>query len=168
MAILDIERYYYFKMRNGNPYAIKVSLLPINTTINRSYVEMREEQKAFYLEHPTATVMEVWNCQLTPPYVPPTPDVAEYAQEKLKELKDACYGSVSVTSLEYAMALDKIENPASIACYYNLTKAIQVRDDFRSQSKHAMQVLDTYKPQIESAQTIEAVDEIYQQAMEEL
>ena len=168
MAILDIERYYYFKLRNGNPYAIKVSLLPINTTINRSYVEMTEEQKAFYLEHPTATVMEVWDCQLTPPYVPPTPDVAEYAQEKLKELKDACYGSVSVTSLEYAMALDKIENPASIACYYNLTKAIQVRDDFRSQSKHAMQVLDTYKPQIESAQTIEAVDEIYQQAMEEL
>ena len=168
MAILDIERYYYFKMRNGNPYAIKISLLPINTTINRSYVEMTEEQKAFYLEHPTATVMEVWDCQLTPPYVPPTPDVAEYAQEKLKELKDACYGSVSVTSLEYAMALDKIENPASIACYYNLTKAIQVRDDFRSQSKHAMQVLDTYKPQIESAQTIEAIDTIYEQAMEAL
>ena len=168
MAILDIERYYYFKMRNGNPYAIKVSLVPINTTINRSYVEMTEEQKSFYLEHPTATVMEVWNCEITPPYVPPTPDVAEYAQEKLKELKDACYGSVSVTTLEFAMAIDKIENPASTACYYNLTKAIQVRDDFRSQSKHAMQVLNTYKTQIESAQTIEAVDEIYQQAMEAL
>ena len=168
MAILDIERYYYFKMRNGNPYAIKISLLPINTTINRSYVEMTEEQKAFYLEHPTATVMEVWNCEITPPYVPPTPDVQEYAQQKVKELKVACYGSVSVTTLEFAMAIDKIENPASTACYYNLTKAIQVRDDFRSQSKHAMQVFDTYKPQIESAQTIEAVDEIYQQAMEEL
>ena len=168
MAILDINKYYYFKLRNGNPYAIKVSLVPINTTINRSYVEMTEEQKSFYLEHPTATVMEVWNCEITPPYVPPTPDVAEYAQEKLKELKDACYGSVSVTTLEFAMAIDKIENPASIACYYNLTKAIQVRDDFRSQSKHAMQVLDTYKTQIESAQTIDAVDTIYQQAMEEL
>ena len=168
MAIVDIERYYYFKLRNGNPYAIKVSLVPINTTINRSYVEMTEEQKAFYLEHPTATVMEVWNCEITPPYVPPTPDVQEYAQQKVKELKVACYGSVSVTTLEFAMAIDKIENPASTACYYNLTKAIQVRDDFRSQSKHAMQVFDTYKPQIESAQTIEAVDEIYQQAMEEL
>lgn len=168
MAILDINKYYYFKLRNGNPYAIKVSLVPINTTINRSYVEMTEEQKAFYLEHSTATVMEVWNCEITPPYVPPTPDVAEYAQEKLKELKDACYSSISVSTLEYAMALDKIENPASIACYYNLTKAIQVRDDFRSQSKHAMQVLDTYKPQIESAQTIDAVDTIYQQAIEAL
>ena len=168
MAILDINKYYYFKLRNGNPYAIKVSLVPINTTINRSYVAMTEEQKAFYLEHPTATVMEVWNCEITPPYVPPTPDVAEYAADKVKELKDACYSSVSVTTLEFAMAIDKIENPASTACYYNLTKAIQVRDDFRSQSKHAMQVLNTYKTQIESAQTIEAVDEIYQQAMEAL
>lgn len=168
MAILDINKYYYFKMRNGKPYAIKVSLVPINTTINRIYVEMTEEQKAFYLEHPTATVMEVWDCQLTPPYVPPTPDVQEYAADKVKELKDACYGSISVTSLEFAMAIDKIENPASTACYYNLTKAIQVRDDFRSQSKHAMQVLTTYKPQLEAATTIEAIDEIYNQAMEEL
>lgn len=168
MAILDIERYYYFKMRNGNPYAIKVSLVPINTTINRSYVTMTDEQLNFYLGNPTATVMEVWNCQLTPPYVPPTPDVQEYAQEKVKELKNACYGSISVTSLEFAMAIDKIENPASTACYYNLTKAIQVRDDFRSQSKHAMTVLDTYRPQIEAAQTIEAIDTIYQQAIEQL
>ncbi|MDD6581626.1 MAG: hypothetical protein PUF10_02965 [Bacteroidales bacterium] len=167
MAILDIERYYYFKMRNGNPYAIKISLVPINTTINRSYVAMTDEQKTFYLEHPTATVNEVWNCEITPPYVPPTPDVEEYAAEKVKELKDACYGSVSVTSLEYAMAMDKTQNITADS-YYTLQQATQVIKDFRSQSKHAMQVLNTYKPQIEEAQTIEAIDEIYQQAMEEL
>ena len=167
MAVLDIEKYYYFKVRNNVPYAIKVSLVPINTTINRSYVEMTEEQKAFYLEHPTATVMEVWNCEITPPYVPPTPDIQEYAAEKVKELEDACYGSISVTSLEYAMAMDKTQNIAADS-YYSITQANQVIKDFRSQSKHAMQVRDTYKPQIESAQTIEAVDEIYQQAMEAL
>ena len=167
MAILDINKYYYFKLRNGNPYAIKVSIVPINTTINRSYVAMTEEQKAFYLEHPTATVMEVWNCEITPPYVPPTPDVQEYAQEKVKELKNACYGSISVTSLEYAMAMDKTQNITADS-YYTLQQATQVIKDFRSQSKHAMQVLNTYKTQIESAQTIEAVDTVYQQAMEAL
>ena len=154
-------------MRNGNPYAIKISLVPINTTINRSYVTMTDEQLNFYLGNPTATVMEVWNCKITPPYVPPTPDVAEYAADKVKELKDACYGSVSVTSLEFAMAIDKVENITADS-YYSLTEARHVVSDFRSQSKHAMQVYDTYKPQIESAQTIDAVDEIYQQAMEEL
>lgn len=161
--------YYYFRLNlNGNPYAIKESALPINTTIMRNYQEMTAEQIAFYLEHPTASIAEVVRCEINPPYVSPTPELSEYIEQKVRELKEACYGSVSVTSLEFAMAIDKIENPASTACYYNLTKAIQVRDDFRSQSKHAMQVLDTYKTQIESAQTIEAIDTIYQQAMEEL
>ena len=132
-----------------------------------NFKQMTDEQKTFYLEHPTATVMEVWDCQLTPPYVPPTPDVAEYAQENVKELEAACYGSVSVTSLEYAMAMDKTQNITADS-YYTLQQATQVIKDFRSQSKHAMQVLNTYKTQIEEAQTTEAIDTIYQQAMEEL
>lgn len=165
--------YYYFRVRRPSiteivPYGIKESALYIDDNIMLNFKQMTEEQKAFYLGHPTAIVMEVWNCEITPPYVPPTPELSEYIEQKVRELKEACYGSISVTSLEFAMAIDKIENPASTACYYNLTKAIQVRDDFRSQSKHAMQVLDAYKPQIESAQTIEAVDTIYQQAIEEL
>ena len=168
MAIIDIEKYYYFKLRNGSPYQIKESIIQINTTINRNYVEMTTEQREFYLEHPTATVQEVWNCQITPMYVPPTPDVSEYAAQKVKDLKDACYGAVSVTTLEFAMALDKIENPASTACYYNLTKANQVIGDFRSQSKHAMQVFDTYSVQIEAASTIEAIDTLYNTAIEAL
>ncbi len=165
--------YYYFRVRRPSiteivPYGIKESAVYIDDNIMLNFKQMTEEQKTFYLEHPTAAVMEVWNCDITPPYVPPTPDVKEYAVQKVKQLKDACYGSVRVTSLEFAMAIDKIENPATTACYYNLIKAIQVRDDFRSQSKHAMQVLDTYKPQIEAASTIEAIDTLYNTAMEEL
>ena len=164
--------YYYFRVRRPSiteivPYGIKESAMYIDDNIMLNFKQMTEEQKAFYLEHPTASVMEVWNCEITPPYVPPTPDVQEYAAQKVKELKDACYGSVSVTSLEYAMAIDKVENITADS-YYNITQARQVLADFRTQSKHAMQVYDSYKTQIEDAQTIEAIDDIYQQAMEEL
>lgn len=164
--------YYYFRVRRPSiteivPYGIKESAFYIDDNIMLNFKQMTEEQKAFYLEHPTATVMEVWNCEITPPYVPPTPDIQEYAAEKVKELKDACYGSISVTSLEYAMAMDKTQNIAADS-YYSLTQANQVIKDFRSQSKHAMQVLDTYKPQIEAAQSIEAVDAIYEQAINNL
>ena len=167
MAILDIEKYYFFKMRNGSPYDIKVSVIHINTTINRLYQEMTEEQKEFYLEHPTATVMEVWNCELTPPYVPPTPDIQEYAAQKVRELKEACYASITVTELEFAMAIDKVEN-ITASSYYDITTARQVLTDFRSQSKKAMQTFDTYRPRIEAASTIEAVDTLYNQAIEAL
>ena len=164
--------YYYFRVRRPNltdivPYAIKESSVYIDDNIMLNFKQMTEEQKAFYLEHPTATIMEVWNCEITPPYVPPEPDVAEYAAQKVKELETACYGSVSVTSLEYAMAMDKVQN-ITADCWYNITQARQVLANFRSQSKHAMEVLTTYKTQMESAATIEAIDTIYQQAMEEL
>lgn len=167
MAVLDIEKYYYFKVKNGSPYQIKVSLIQINTNINRMYVEMTNEQKEFYLEHPTATVTEVWNCELTPPYVPPTPDVQEYANEKVKELKEACYASITVTKLECDMALDKTQNITADS-YYSITEARNVLSNFRSQSKHAMQTFDTYSPQILSASNIDAVDTLYNQAIEAL
>ncbi|MBR4536218.1 MAG: hypothetical protein IKO62_06120 [Bacteroidales bacterium] len=167
MAILDIDKYYYFKLRNGEPYQIKVELFPINTIIMRNFVEMTAEQREFYLANPTATVMEVWNCEITPPYVPPTPDVQDYAAQKVKELKDACYASVSVSDLEFSMAIDKTENITADS-YYSLVDARQVVSDFRAQSKKAMTVYDTYKPQIEAASTIEAIDTLYNTAIEQL
>ena len=164
--------YYYFRVRRPSiteivPYGIKESAVYIDDNIMLNFKQMTEEQKAFYLEHPTASVMEVWNCEITPPYVPPTPDIQEYAAEKVKELKDACYGSVTVTSLEYAMAEDK-SNHITADSYYSLVEANQVLSDFRSQSKHAMTVFITYKPRIEAAQSVEAVDAIYDEAIGEL
>lgn len=159
--------YYYFKTSNGSPYRIMETSIKINTSMMRMYTEMTDEQRDFYLEHPAASVMEVWNCELVPPYVPPTPDVQEYAANKIKQLKDACYNAVTVNSLEFAMAIDKVENPTA-SCYYSLTKAQKVVADFRSQSKAAMTVFDTYSPQIEAASTIEAIDTLYEQAIEAL
>lgn len=167
MAILDIDKYYYFKLRNGNPYQIKVELFPINTIIMRNFVEMTAEQREFYLANSTATVMEVWNCEITPPYVPPTPDVQDYAAQKVKELKDACYASLTITSLEYAAAEDKVNNVLADS-FYSLTEANRVLADFRTQSKKALTIISTYAPQIEAASTIEAIDTLYNTAIGQL
>lgn len=168
MATRENEQlYYYFKMRFGSPYEIKVTAVHINTIINLIYREMTNEQKEFYLENPTASVMEVWNCQLIPPYVPPTPDVSEYAAIRVKELKDACYASVKITDLEYAMAEDKVNNVLADS-YYSLTEANAILALFRTQSKKAMQTFDTYSVQMAEASTIEDVDTIYNQAIEAL
>ena len=148
-------------------YAIKETLIEINTAIMRMYRELTDEQREFYLAHPTALVQEVVNCKITPPYVPPTPDVQEYAAQKVRELKEACYAAVGITSLEYAMAIDKVENITADS-FYSLPEAKKVVADFRTQSKKAMTVLATYKPRIEAASSVEAVDEIYNQAIEAL
>lgn len=171
MAILDIEKYYYFKLRSGSPYAIKESVIRINTVINRLYQEMTAEQKEFYLEHPTATVMEVWNCELTPPYVPPTPDIQEYASMRVKELKDACYAAITVDELQYAMA-NAVLAGTSIAYagkkHYSTSEAIAIMKQFMDESDKAVTVYETYKARIEVASTINAIDTWYNQAIDSL
>lgn len=164
MAIKDIDKYYYFKLHNGSEYAVKVTAIRINTAIMTMYRELTDEQREFYIEHPTASIHEIVQAHLDPPYVPPTPDVREYAAQKVKELKEACYGSVAVTSLEYAMAEDKVNNVLA-NCYYSLTEAQNVVADFRAQSKKAMQTFDTYRPRILAASTIETIDTLYNQAI---
>lgn len=161
---MDIDKYYYFKLHNGVEYSVKVTAIRINTAIMTMYRELTDEQREFYIAHPTASIHEIVQAHLDPPYVPPTPDVQEYAAMRVKELKEACYGSVAVTSLEYAMAEDKVNNVLA-DCYYSLTEAQRVCTDFRSQSKKAMQTFDTYRPQILAASTIEAVDTLYDQAI---
>lgn len=165
-----IGTYYYFKLRNGVEHDIKVIAFPVNMNLDlnrKLYRELTTEQREFYLANPTAKVQEVVRCELNPTYVPPTPDLQEYIEQKLKELNDACYGSVTVTSLEYAMAEDK-SNHITADSYYSLVEANQVLSDFRSQSKHAMTVLNTYKSQIEAAQSVESVDDIYDEAINKL
>lgn len=172
MALRDNEQqYYYFKMRLGNPHEIKVTAIHINTAINRIYVEMSEEQKAFYLEHPTATVQEVWNCELAQPYVPPTPDVEQYAAMKVFELENVCQSSVSVTALEYMMA-NAVLAGTSVAYpgekYYSIVEARSVMKRFMDESALSMGVLDKYRPRITAASSTGEIDTIFEAAIAEL
>lgn len=159
--------YYYFKKRANVIVDIVSFDHQINLLLNKWYQPLTQEQVDFYLQNPSASIQEVINCQLTPPYVPPTPDVQEYASMRVKELKDACYASVTITSLEYAVAEDKVNNVLADS-YYSLTEANRVLSDFRTQSKKALTVINTYTPRIEAASTIEEVNTIYNQAIEAL
>lgn len=168
MALRDNEQYYYFKMRLGKPYEIKVTAVHVNTILNRIYQEMTTEQREFYLEHPDATVMEVWDCELVPPYVPPAPDVAEYARAKAQDFKDACIGSVSVTAMEYAMANavlagTSINYPGSR--HYTLSEAKAVMKRFMDESAAAMDLYDTLSVSILAASSRKEADAAFDAAM---
>lgn len=171
MAILDLNKYYYFRMSNGKPYAIKESLVEINTNIMRNFQAFTQEQLDFYFEHPTASVQEVWNCEITPPPVPPTPDLQEYAVRKIKELKDTCYGTITIDKLQCEMANCVLAGTALAYTgtrYYTTNEAKAIMKTFMDESAHAMDVYDTYKPQIEAASTIPDIDTIYNTAISQL
>lgn len=141
------------------------------TQFNPSVVELTPEQVEFYLANPTATIQEVMNCELTPPYVPPTPDVQEYAAQKVKELKEACYASVTIDELQYAMA-NAVLAGTSIAYagkkHYSTSEAIAIMKQFMDESDKVSTIYETYKPQIEAASTIAAIDSLYEEAIGKL
>lgn len=159
--------YYYF-WKNKK---ILETRTPLPTQFNPSVVELTPEQVEFYLANPTATIQEVWNCELTPPYVPPTPDVAEYANEKVKELKEACYASVTIDELQYAMA-NAVLAGTSIAYagkkHYSTSEAIAIMKQFMDESDKAVTVYETYKARIEAAVSVESIDLIYEEAVNSL
>ena len=135
--------------------------------INRTYSELTQEQQAFREANPTASVAEVWNMQLVQPWVPQAQDVADYAARRASELKSDCGNAVTVSSLEFAMAIDKVNNITADS-WYSLSDARNVLAEFRRQSKAAMQVYSDYAPQISEASTMEAVDTLYDSAITEL
>lgn len=159
--------YYYF-WKNKK---ILETRTPLPTQFNPSVVELTPEQVEFYLANPTATIQEVMNCALTPPYVPPTPDVQEYANEKVRELKEACYATVTIDELQYAMA-NAVLAGTSIAYagkkHYSTTEAISVMKQFMDESDKASTVYETYKPRIEAAITTKIVDDLYEEAINSL
>jgi len=56
---------------------------------NHAYVPFSEEQTAFYLQHPEATVMEVWNMKLQPSIPPEELRRRAYEKEIPRELIDS-------------------------------------------------------------------------------
>lgn len=177
MAILinrDDSFYYYFKLRNGVEYEIKVLTFQINMNLHINqmfYREFTPEQVEFYLANPDATVQEVVNCQLIPPYEPPTPDVQKYITQKVKELKEACYASVTIDDLQYAMANSILAGTAlsyTGTRYYTTNEAKAIMKQFMDESAHVMTVYSTYKTRIEAAVSIESVDTIYNEAINQL
>lgn len=172
MGLLDNRTtYYYFKLRNSEEYAIKATTIEINTGIMRMYRELTAEQKEFYLANPTASVEEVVNCRLIPPYVPPASDVAEYARAKSQDFKDACISSVSVTAMEYAMANTVLAGTSinySGTKHYTFAEAKAVMKRFMDESAAAMDLYDRHASSIMSATSREEADAAFDAAMAEL
>lgn len=160
--------YYYFKQRNGHKYAIITNAEPINTGIMNMFVELTNEQRNFYLEHPTATVKEVEACELTPPYVPPVPSIEEVRTDALADLDKSARETLAtkVDVLGFCDALaSTIYAPArGSASVYTNDEILRTADDFLYISKACRDKVLEVRPLISSAQTISEIEDVLSSA----
>lgn len=171
---MALDKYYYFKLRNGVEYEIKVTIIHINTTINRNYRELTEEQREFYIANPTATVREVVNCQLIPPYVPPTPELDNLKLSALSELRDVyCFKMARYSELDVAMALASqtaLSNLWLIAGQtpYTLAQSKDIIQGFCTLGKTCKEIYEEYVKDINDSSTEEELASALQSGKEAL
>jgi hypothetical protein len=159
---------YYYYFVKGIRTRIERFITPMHGSM---FVELTPEQREFYLANPSATVREVENCQLTPPYTPPEEDVQEHIEHKVKDLRAACLATIAVGIPEYAMANSVLAGTSILYSgdkFYTTPEAKAVMKQFMDESAHAMNIFKAYKTKIEAAVTNAAVDELYNEAIGKL
>lgn len=157
------QNFYYFKIRNGRAYAISVFTEPVNTELNRNFREMMSEQIDFYLEHTTASIHEIENCELDPPYVPPTPDIEEVRKKAIEDIdkmsRDTLGKKVDVLGFCDAIA-SFVYKPSKQAAIYNDDEVLRTADDFLRIGKVCREKVNEVVTQIEEATSIESIEQI--------
>lgn len=150
--------YYIVNKKKIVGFPVKVNLI-----LNNGFEPLSDEQTKFYLEHPDASINEIRNCQIYTPPEPIEPDLQEYVNKQLTELKELCYNSITISTLEYAMANACLAGTSLTYTgdkFYSINEAKAIMKQFMDESAHALTYYKNYKTRINSAQSVEEVDNI--------
>lgn len=156
--------YYYFY----NNRKVVESETPIDTNINKEFVELTSEESEFYVKNPNATISEVKNKSL---YKAPEINTKEYAEGKLVELEDLCNSSITIPIQDYLLAIACVDEKSSIytgAKYYSSKDALAIIKQFMDESTNAHLTYDKYSKQMLSTKSGEGVDSAIDNAKKEL
>lgn len=155
--------YYYFKIRYNHPRAISIFTEPVDTELNRNFMELTSEQIDFYLEHPTASIQEIERCELNPPYVPPEPDIEEVRQQAISDIdrmsRVALGKKVDVLGFCDALA-SSVYKPSRQDSIYTDDEVLRTADDFLRIGKVCREKVGEVVPRIEEAASIEYIEQI--------
>lgn len=167
---MNIKIYYYFVKHIIGGTKIERFATPM---LLPNFELLTDEQVAFYLEHPTATVEEVRKCKLNPPYVPPAPSIVQLQDEAKRQLKEAYMAKMSrYTDLQVAMAVTShiALTTLTIAdkCPYTLSQANDIIEGFNSLSKDAKGIYERYFALLGEQMTKEDIDNTLAAALAEL
>lgn len=145
---------YYYIFCNKK---IKTSNTVVNTTVFPQYVEMIPAQVEFYLANPNASIEEIKQCQIIPPYVIP-----------LEELKSVSIEHISEYSLSIAREIlpeYKVQN--AIVCtglndhtnsIYPHDECLAILEKYNRIGKTCREMFYTFKSNLENCNTNEEVD----------
>jgi len=166
-----MEKYYYFRLYNGRETKIVEFENPVDTNVNVWLRELTSEQRTFYLEHPYATIYEIKNCALTPPYIPPVPSIEELREQAISELDNYSRSSLGnvVDTLAFcdALAGTIYSQSRGIESIYNNDEILSTADNFLIKGKQLRDKYNQTVPLINAATTQDEINSIVESTKQE-
>lgn len=142
----------------------------VNLAMNGGFAPLTKEQSEFYEKNPNTTINEVLQCKLNERYVPEV-KVGDSIPDKLKELRNVCNDIISVSYLDYALAISCLDEKSPYYTgekFYSEKDAQAVIKRFMDEGTLARRTYDKYATRIEAAKSVENMDSIITQAKKEL
>jgi len=158
-------KYYYFKKRNGVVMSIVSYDYEINTFLNTWLVPLNEKQLAFYRNNPKASPMEVWNCELIPPYVPP---IEVLQNEAINHIDDEARKTISVfvdtLGFANAVATSLYAKSKGITPVYDDTEVLSTATNFLEKGKQCRSKYNECAELIKKTETKGEIDLLVSEA----
>lgn len=152
----ETYRYYFVKDRTIECFITEMS--------GPNFEELTTEQYEFWQANPTATVQEVKNCQLNPPYIPPVPSLSELKENAIdeidKESRSVIGSFVDVLTFSNTVASTVYAKAKRITPIYDDEKVLKTATDFLVNGKMCKDLYNETVALINEAHTKEEIDEI--------
>lgn len=163
--------YCYFVFRKPDditPYKIATSGHQLNLNLMKCYREFTSKQYYFHEQHPTANVMEIWRCEIIPPYVLPTPTIDELRKNAKDNIniKSRKILSVFVDQLAFASAVASslYAKSKGVTPVYDDEETFTTANDFLKIGLICKTKCEEYDELIDLAQTPDEINQIIELA----
>lgn len=131
-------------------------------TGNPAFERLTDEQVAFYHEHPNASVKEVRECRIIPPYIPPVPSISELREQAIHDVDTKSRTTIGtfadVLTFSNTIASTVYAKAKGIEPIYSDEKVLKTATNFLIVGKLCRDLFEEMKTRIEAATTASEIE----------
>lgn len=141
---------------------------PADMSGNPAFERLTDKQADFYREHPGASVKEVRECKIIPPYIPPVPSITELKENAISDIDTmsrTTIGTVAdVLTFSNTIASTVYAKAKGIEPIYSDDKILKTSTDFVVIGKMCRDLFYEMRDRVELAKTKDEIDALVEEA----
>lgn len=135
---------------------------------NPAFEKLTPEQVAFYHEHPNASIKEIRECKIIPPYIPPVPSITELKEQAIKDIDNMSRVTLGkfadVLTFSNTIASTVYAKGNGIEPIYSDAKILKTATDFLIIGKMCRDVYYELSGRVNDATTAIEIEQIVSEA----